>query len=425
MNLGDTEVVGRGLNRLAALLTPSKSPVLERFMNTAPVVCIIGTRPEAIKMAPVVKALREAGFQAPILATAQHRDLLDQVLSAFNLTAQWDLNAMTANQGLSQLVGRILPQIEDVIRQSRAAAVLAQGDTTTVVAAALAAFHARVPFGHVEAGLRSGSLEAPFPEEGNRRLTSVLTRWHFAPTEIAQSALLDENIPAQSIHVVGNSVIDALLSVADRPNLPWAAGVPLPSSQRRMILVTLHRRENFGAPLEAILRSLRDFALRHPDADLVYPVHPNPNVLKPAHAILGELPNVHLIAPVEYPAMINLLRHAYLVLTDSGGLQEEAPALGKPVLVFRDVTERPEAVSAGGVRLVGADPARFHSEAEALWEAGDHYAAMARPRFPYGDGRTAQRIAAILRADLVRDAVPPLDLHSHGSCSTTVARVAP
>ena len=394
-------------------------------MNPTRIICIIGTRPEAIKMAPVVRALREGGFDAPILATAQHRDLLDQVLSAFDLTAQWDLNAMTPNQGLSELIARILPQIEQVIRQSRAAAVLAQGDTTTVVAAALAAFHARVPFGHVEAGLRSGSLDAPFPEEGNRRLTSVLTRWHFAPTEISRRALLAENVPQEAIYVVGNSVIDALLGIADRPTLPWPEGAPKPIANRRMVLVTLHRRENFGAPFDAIFRSLKEFALRHPDADLVYPVHPNPNVMEPARTILAGLPNVHLISPVQYPAMINLLRHAYMVFTDSGGLQEEAPALGIPVLVFRGVTERPEAVSAGGVRLVGADPVRFRNEAEALWHSQDHYSTMARPRFPYGDGTTSQRIASILRTDLIGDVPTECESDATATCTREIAPVAP
>jgi UDP-N-acetylglucosamine 2-epimerase (non-hydrolysing) len=373
-------------------------------MTTARIICIIGTRPEAIKMAPVVKALRNRGFDAPILATAQHRDLLDQVLAAFDLTAEWDLDAMTPNQGLSELVARILPRIDELVRSSEASAVLAQGDTTTVLAAALAAFHARVPFGHVEAGLRSGSLAAPFPEEGNRRLTSVLTQWHFAPTELAARALRAEGVPEPGIHVVGNSVIDALLSLADHPALPWPVGVPRPTPGRRLILVTLHRRENFGAPLATILRALREFALRHPDADLVYPVHPNPNVSEPAHATLGACPNVHLISPIDYPAMVNLLRNAYLVLTDSGGLQEEAPALGKPVLVFRDVTERPEAVAAGGVKLVGADRGRFVDEAETLWSNAGAYAAMAKPRFPYGDGHTAERIASILAARVLRDA---------------------
>lgn len=360
------------------------------------VVCIIGTRPEAIKMAPVVKALRRIGLEAPILATAQHRELLDQVLSAFDLSAEWDLNAMTPNQGLSELLGKILPQIDTLITGTRASAVLAQGDTTTVLAAALAAFHAQVPFGHVEAGLRSGSLSAPFPEEGNRRLTTAIAEWHFAPTETSAAALRREGVPERRIHVVGNSVIDALLGLAGRNDLPWPAGAARPLSGRRLVLVTLHRRENFGAPIERILCALREFAVRHPEADVVYPVHPNPNVRTPAHTILGGLPNVDLIEPVEYPALVNLLRNAFVVMTDSGGLQEEAPALGKPVLVFRDVTERPEAVAAGGVKLVGSNPESFRREVESLWGDDAAYAAMAQSRFPYGDGNTSERIAQVL-----------------------------
>lgn len=358
--------------------------------------CVIGTRPEAIKMAPVVKALRASGIDTPILATAQHRHLLDQMLSVFGLSAEWDLDATSPSQGLSDLLGRILPQIDHLIRVSGTAAVLAQGDTTTVLAAALAAFNAGVPFGHVGAGLRSGTLAAPFPEEGNRRMVSVTAAWHFAPTEPAAAALRREGIPKQRIHIVGNSVIDALLALAALPDLPWPPGVPGVTPGRRLVLVTLHRRENHGQPIATILASLRDFALSHPDADLVYPVHPNPNVLQPAHAILGGLPNVRLIEPVDYPAMVNLLRRAYAVFTDCGGLQEEAPALGKPVLVFRDVTERPEAVTAGGVRLVGSDPLLFRAAAEMLWRHDEGYASMAQPRFPYGDGQTSGRIARII-----------------------------
>lgn len=369
--------------------------------TTPRIICVIGTRPEAIKMAPVVTALRRSGIDAPILATAQHRHLLDQVLSTFDLSAEWDLDAMTPRQGLSALLAKILPKIDDVVRSSDAAAVLAQGDTTTVLAAALAAFHAGVSFGHVEAGLRSGSLAAPFPEEGNRRLAGVIARWHFAPTETAAVALRREGTKEQHIHVVGNSVIDALLGLSERSDLPWPARVPRPDPAKRLVLVTLHRRENFGAPIKTIMGSLRKFAQRHPEADLVYPVHPNPNVLEPAQAILGGLPNVHLIDPVEYPEMVNLLRNAYVVFTDSGGLQEEAPALGKPVLVFREVTERPEAVAAGGVKLVGSDPEAFRAEAEILWHGGERYAAMALPRFPYGDGRASERIASILGGHLL------------------------
>lgn len=383
-------------------------------MSESRIVCIIGTRPEAIKMAPVVKALRNRGFDAPILATAQHRDLLDQVLAAFHLSAEWDLDAMSPNQNLSQLVARILPKMDDLIRRSGAAAVLGQGDTTTVMAAALASFHVGVPFGHVEAGLRSGSMAAPFPEEGNRRLAGVLARWHFAPTEIAAKALEREGTPREAVHVVGNSVIDALLSLADRADLPWPSAVPRPRQGRRMVLVTLHRRENFGDRIGAILGGIRTFAEQCADADIVYPVHPNPNVKAAAYAALSGLSNVHLIAPVEYPAMVNLLRSAYMVCTDSGGLQEEGPALGKPVLVFRDVTERPEAVTAGGVKLVGSDSSLFLEEARALWREGEEYKNMARKRFPYGDGHASVRIAETLARDL---------LGREGEAGTKLSRV--
>lgn len=363
------------------------------------IVCVIGTRPEAIKMAPVVRALRSQGFDAPILATAQHRHLLDQVLETFDLSATWDLDAMTNNQGLSQLVARILPPMESLIRESGAAAVLAQGDTTTVVAAALASFHARTPFGHVEAGLRTGTLAAPFPEEGNRRLATVLTQWHFAPTDHAARALRRESVDQRAIHVVGNTVIDALLSLASSPDLPWPAGIPRPGAGERLILVTLHRRESFGDGIRTVLGALREFASRHPDARLVYPVHPNPNVQEAARKALAGLPNVWLTSPLEYPALVNVLRSAFLVATDSGGLQEEAPALGKPVLVFREVTERPEAVEAGGVILVGTSRERFLEEAERLWGDPAAYASMARPRFPYGDGQAARRIVSILASE--------------------------
>lgn len=346
-------------------------------------------------MAPVVRALRSQGIQAPILATAQHRHLLDQVLEVFGLTAQWDLDAMRPNQNLSELMARLLPALERLIHDAQAHLVMAQGDTTTVFAAALAAFHARVPFAHVEAGLRSGDLAAPFPEEGNRRLAGVLSALHFAPTLQAREALLREGIDPQTIHVVGNTVIDALLDVAARPQLPWPSDVPPLTEGERLALITLHRRENFGAPLQAILNGLRRFAERHPETRFVYPVHPNPNVQGPAQTILRGLPNVHLLPPVEYPSLVALLKAAHAVFTDSGGLQEEAPALGKPVLVFREVTERPEAVEAGGVCLVGSDPQRFEAEAERLWTDAAHYATMAQPRFPYGDGTSARRIAHI------------------------------
>ena len=365
-------------------------------MERRTALCILGTRPEAIKMAPVVQALRERGIQAPILATAQHRHLLDQVFEVFGLSAKWDLDAMRENQGLSELVSRILPDLDRLIRKSHADIVLAEGDTTTVFCAALAAFHARIPFAHVEAGLRSGDLAAPFPEEGNRKLVGVLSALHFAPTETARQALLREGTDHSTIHVVGNTVIDALLQVAARESLPWPKDIPPLQADERLALITLHRCENFGETMRRILNSLRAFAKSHPSTRFVYPVHPNPNVQIPAHEVLGDLTNIHLMPSVDYPTLVNLLGKSHAVFTDSGGIQEEAPALGKPVLVFREVTERPEAVEAGGVILVGSDPARFKREAERLWEDPAHYTSMAKPRFPYGDGKSSQRITDIL-----------------------------
>lgn len=360
------------------------------------VLCVMGTRPEVIKMAPVVKALQAAGMNAKVLATAQHRGMLDQMMGTFGLKADWDLDAMRPGQSLVDLTSRLLPGLAACIRESRADVVLAQGDTTTVFCTALAAYYENVPFGHVEAGLRSGDMRSPFPEEGMRRLTAPLSRWHFAPTETSRQALLQEGIPDGNIHVVGNTVIDALLETAARPDLALPSHIrPLAKGERR-VLITLHRRENFGEPLQKILTSLKAFALRHPEAQLVYPVHPNPNVQEPAKAHLEGLPNVQLVEPLDYPELVALLREAFLVFTDSGGIQEEAPAIGRPVLVFRDVTERPEAVSAGGVRLVGSDPEAFEREAERLWNHESAYQEMAKPRFPYGDGKAAQRIATIL-----------------------------
>lgn len=364
------------------------------------VLCVVGTRPEAIKMAPVIHALQNAGISAPILATAQHRSMLDQMLSTFGLQPKWDLDAMRPGQTLASLTGALVPRLDEIIRESGVSAVLAQGDTTTVFCAALASFYAQVPFGHVEAGLRSGDLTAPFPEEGMRRLAGVVSRWHFAPTGTSQAALLREGIADSSIHVVGNTVIDALLEVAGRSDLPWPEGVPALGDAERLVLITLHRRENFGEPIRRILMAIKTFALAHPEARFIYPVHPNPQVQAPAHEILGGLPNVSLTEPLDYPVLVGLMKASYLVLTDSGGIQEEAPALGKPVLVFREVTERPEAVAAGGVRLVGSGQEQFHHEASRLWDDREAYAQMARPRFPYGDGKAAARIAEVLLRDL-------------------------
>lgn len=359
------------------------------------VLCAFGTRPEVIKMAPVVKALREQGFRVSVLATAQHRGLLDQMMVTFGLHADWDLDAMQPNQTLASLTGRLVPALDAILREAKPDLVLAQGDTTTVFCTALASFYAGIPFGHVEAGLRSGDLAAPFPEEGMRRLSAVLTRWHFAPTETSRAALLREGVPDAQIHVVGNTVIDALLEVAAHTDLPDPLPRPLEAGER-LVLVTLHRRENFGEPLRKILQGLKAFAGAHPEARFLYPVHPNPNVTGPAQDILGGLSNVHLVDPLDYPALVSALKRAFLVLTDSGGLQEEAPALGKPVLVFREVTERPEAVEAGGVALVGSDMERFRQLAGSIWNDDSFRTSMGTPRFPYGDGKAASRIANTL-----------------------------
>lgn len=368
----------------------------------AKILCVMGTRPEVIKMAPVVKALQRQGIDAPILVTAQHRGLLDQMMVTFGLAATWDLDAMQPEQTLASLTATLIPGLDQIFREVKPDAVLAQGDTTTVFCAALAAFYAGIPFGHVEAGLRSGDMAAPFPEEGMRRLTAVLTRWHFAPTVAAQTSLFEEGIPRENVHVVGNTVIDALLEMASRTDLPWP-GIPHLAPHERLVLMTLHRRENFGEPIKRILGAVREFAEHHPNARILYPVHPNPNVKQPAEEILGGLNNVHLLEPLDYPTIVGILKRSFLVFTDSGGLQEEAPALGKPVVVFRDVTERPEAVEAGAARLVGSDPAAFLAEVDRLWNDTAAYATMAQPRFPYGDGTSGDRIARILGTELNRE----------------------
>jgi UDP-N-acetylglucosamine 2-epimerase (non-hydrolysing) len=351
-------------------------------------------------MAPVIKALRRHGIQAPILATAQHRGMLDQMMQSFGLQSDWDLDVMRPDQSLSELTGRLVPAIEGILRQTTPSAVLAQGDTTTVFCSALASFFARIPFGHVEAGLRSNDLSSPFPEEGMRRLSAVLARWHFAPTTQAAEALRSESVAGDTIHVVGNTVIDSVLETAAIEDLPWPVGLPIDIEEKRIVLVTLHRRESFGLPMRNILKALRQFAERHNDAAIVYPVHPNPNVRGPVIEHLSGLANVHLLEPLAYPALVHLMKKCSMIFTDSGGLQEEGPALGKPVIVFRDVTERPEGVIAGGVQLVGTDPERIHAIVERLWNDSEVYQAMAVPRFPFGDGHASEQIAGILADQL-------------------------
>lgn len=358
------------------------------------ILCVIGTRPEAIKMAPVILALQnEPDFDVKVLATAQHRHILDQVLTFFSIIPDIDLNIMRPNQTLTTLTARLLLDIDEVLLKEQPDVVLVQGDTTTVMTVALACFYHRILIGHVEAGLRTGDMLNPFPEEANRVITGRLARWHFAPTETSRQNLLREGIPEFDVFVTGNTVIDALLMTAERV---LDVGVEL-DPEKRLVLVTSHRRENFGEPFRAICRALRTLAESNPTIEILYPVHPNPKVHDVAYSMLGDVANIRLCAPLDYAPFIAAMKRAYLVISDSGGVQEEAPALGKPVLVLRDETERPEAVEMGVVRLVGPHEDRILAEAQKLLDDPTAYAAMARGVSPYGDGKAAQRIVAVLK----------------------------
>lgn len=359
------------------------------------ILCVVGTRPEAIKMAPVILALKQQSWaDVRVLATAQHRQMLDQVLDFFGITADIDLNIMRPNQALTALTARLLLEVDEVLLREKPDVVLVQGDTTTVMAVALACFYHRIPIGHVEAGLRTWDMQNPFPEELNRVIAGKLAKWHFAPTEGSRANLLREGVSEDDILVTGNTVIDALLMTAARD---LDLGIDL-DPDKRMVLVTSHRRENFGEPFRHVCRALRDLAESYPDVQFLYPVHPNPNVKDVAEAMLGDVPNFILCAPLEYAPFVAAMKRAYLILTDSGGVQEEAPALGKPVLVLRDETERPEAVEQGVVKLVGPNYERIVTEARRLLEDEIAYRAMARGVSPYGDGRAAGRIVATLAA---------------------------
>lgn len=362
--------------------------------DKARVLVAIGTRPEAIKMAPVVKSLlAEPWVDCRVLATAQHRQMLDQVLAVFGVVPDVDLDIMRPNQDLASLTARLLTDLTETLRSEAPDAVLAQGDTTTVLTVALACFYLHIPFGHVEAGLRTGDLQNPFPEEMNRIVAGRLSRWHFAPTESARENLLSEGIPRSAITVTGNTVIDALLSVTREVR---QIGVPLDDS-KRLILVTAHRRENFGPPLLEICRAIQHLADRNSNVQFLYPVHPNPNVKDVVRSQLQGHPSVVLCDPLDYLPFVGALQRAYLILTDSGGVQEEAPALAKPVLVMRRETERPEAVDAGVVKLVGPDFDRITAETQRLLDDDAAYAGMARGVSPYGDGYAAGRIVSVLR----------------------------
>jgi UDP-N-acetylglucosamine 2-epimerase (non-hydrolysing) len=373
------------------------------------VLSVFGTRPEAIKMAPVIQALEaRPALKARVCVTGQHRQMLDQVLEIFAITPDHDLSLMQAGQDLNSLTGRILTSVREVLQQDRPDLVLVQGDTTTCMAAALAAFYERIPIAHVEAGLRSGRLDAPFPEEANRCIVSRIADLHFAPTRQARANLLREGIPIGRIAVTGNTVIDALLTTRDRVQRHgtrhWVGKFgtalcdALETPTGKVVLVTGHRRENFGQGMEDLCSAIRDMALTHRDWLFVYPVHLNPRVQEPVRGILHDLRNVHLIDPLDYLAFVWLMNRSDLILTDSGGIQEEAPSLGKPVLVTREVTERVEAVEAGTVRLVGTNRATIRREVERLLTDPDLYNAMASVANPYGHGNACNEIADIIEA---------------------------
>lgn len=366
------------------------------------VMVVFGTRPEAIKMAPVVEALKaRPEIETIVAVTAQHRQMLDQVMDLFGITPDVDLNVMEPGQTLAGLFAKILTGMTAVIAEHKPDLVLVHGDTSTTLASALAAFYNRVAVGHVEAGLRTGDIYAPWPEEANRRLTGPLTHLHFAPTSRSRDNLLAEGTSSKDVHVTGNTVIDALLNVADKLKHDTTliesmrARFPFLDASKRLVLVTGHRRENFGSGFESICEALKALAARG-DTQIVYPVHLNPNVQGPVNRILADAPGVVLIEPQDYLPFVYLMTQATLIITDSGGVQEEAPSLGKPVLVMRDTTERPEAVDAGTVRLVGTDAQRIVEEANALLDDTQAYQQMSRAHNPYGDGLASKRIADII-----------------------------
>lgn len=371
------------------------------------ILIVFGTRPEAIKMAPLVKAMQAAnGFDTQVCVTAQHRDMLDQVINLFGITPEHDLDLMQPGQSLSELSNRVLSGMEKVLSEVKPELVFVHGDTTTSSMTALAAFYQQIDVAHIEAGLRTHNLYAPWPEEANRQITGRLTKWHFAPTPLARQNLLDENIPDPQICVTGNTVIDALYWVRDQIGQDAARDAHLHAGiadkgfdfdpDRKLVLITAHRRENFGDGFQNICKALAGLAESNPTCDFVYPVHLNPNVQKPVHELLGDKPNIHLIVPLDYEPFIWLMNKSHIVLTDSGGIQEEAPGLGKPVLVMRDTTERPEALKAGTVKLVGTDRALIMHEIQTLLDNDAAYAEMSRAHNPYGDGQACQRIIDFL-----------------------------
>ncbi|MDQ6675027.1 MAG: UDP-N-acetylglucosamine 2-epimerase (non-hydrolyzing) [Chloroflexota bacterium] len=366
------------------------------------VLTVFGTRPEAVKLGPVVRELARhpQRIASRVCVSAQHRDMLDQVLEVFGIQPAYDLDVMQDNQTPTQVAAAVLSRLEPILLAERPDWVLVQGDTTTVAAAALAAFYSRARVGHVEAGLRTRDRWQPFPEEINRRVAGVIADRHFAPTAHARDNLLREDVPAEAILVTGNTGIDALQWITAQPEGAEVRELLREAPEARVILVTAHRRENFGEPLRSICLALRDLAERYSASiHIVYPVHRNPNVWGPVHALLGDVPNITLRPPLDYLPNLHLMKRAYLVITDSGGIQEEAPGLGVPALVLREVTERPEGVATGALRLVGTDRARIVFEASRLLDDRVDYDRMAKAENPFGDGHAAERIVASLLED--------------------------
>lgn len=361
------------------------------------ILTVFGTRPEAIKLAPLLKKLDETpGFRSRICVSAQHREMLDMVMDLFDIISDYDLDIMSRGQTVTDITVRVLAGVEEILEKEKPDVVLVQGDTTTSFAAALAAFYKRIPVGHVEAGLRSGNIYSPYPEEMNRRLTGVLSAFHFAPTTGNRDNLLACGVPGESIFVTGNTVIDALHMVV-KEDYSFPLLEKLDFARKKIILMTTHRRENWGPHMKNIFLAVRDILKHEKDVELVFPVHLNPLVKNQAQEILGHVPGAHLVPPLDYAPFVNLMARSYLVLTDSGGIQEEAPSLGKPVLVLRTETERPEAVQAGTVKMAGIERENIYELTRRLLNSEEEYGKMARAVNPYGDGKASERIIGVLR----------------------------
>jgi len=371
------------------------------------VLLVFGTRPEAIKMAPLVKAFeKEMSITSKVCVTAQHREMLDQVLEIFDIEPEYDLDLMKAGQNLYDLTAKVLLGMKNVLSDFQPDIVLVHGDTTTTSATALATFYQKIKVGHVEAGLRTGDIYSPWPEEANRQMTGVLSNYHFAPTQTSKDNLLNENKNEKNILVTGNTVIDALLLALDKIQNSTKLKEKIIQTlnakykikeNKRIILVTGHRRENFGEGFIQICNALKEIAELNPDVDIVYPVHLNPNVQEPVKALLSNIDNIYLIEPLQYESFIYMMSKAYFIITDSGGVQEEAPSLGKPVLVMRDTTERPEAVNAGTVKLVGTDKEMIVREAQVLLDSREAYSKMSKAHNPYGDGKACEKIVHFIK----------------------------